>query len=91
MATKLPLERVGQAWWLSRENKAMETRTIYVPSAELTLPEPRRSVVIKKRRLAAAHAAARRPRGPPRLLRAAHWRPRAALDAEETLSYGLRF
>ena len=61
----MPPERVGQAWWLSRENKPMDSNTIYVPATELTLPEPRRSVVIKRRWLAAAHAAAHRSRGPP--------------------------
>ena len=42
IATKVPPERLGQAWWLSRENEPMDSRTIYVPATELTLPEPQR-------------------------------------------------
>ena len=52
IATKVPPERLGQAWWLSRDNKPMDSITIYVPATELTQPEPRRSVVIKRRWLA---------------------------------------
>ena len=42
IATKVPPERLGQAWWLSRENEPMDSRTIYVPATGLTLPEPQR-------------------------------------------------